>query len=300
MTATTTSRVEPTLAARGAGGPTHVLDDRPIGRILVDMGKLKPKDVDRVFAAHRERGMRFGEAARSLKLVKEADIEQALAVQFNYPYLRAGQSALSPELVAAHDPFAPQAEALRDLRTQLLLHWLSADCKVLAVVSPEPGDGRSFLAANLAVVFAQLGENTLLIDGDLRRPRLHRLFGQGNGPGLAQVLSGRMGIDAAERVSYFDGLSLLSAGATPPNPLELLSRQSLATLLDEARKRFKIVLIDTPASSRCSDARITATRADGVLMVARQDRTRLADLDRLCRVMRTSGARVTGTVLNRV
>jgi protein-tyrosine kinase len=298
MTATT-SRVEPTLASRGAGGPTHVLDDRPIGRILVDMGKLKPKDVDRVFAAHRERGMRFGEAARSLRLVKDADVEQALAVQFNYPYLRAGQSALSPELVAAHDPFAPQAEALRDLRTQLLLHWLSVDCKVLAVVSPEPGDGRSFLAANLAVVFAQLGENTLLIDGDLRRPRLHRLFGQGNGPGLAQVLSGRMAIDAAERVSYFDGLSLLSAGATPPNPLELLSRQSLATLLDEARKRFKIVLIDTPASSRCSDARITATRADGVLMVARQDRTRLADLDRLCRVMRTSGARVTGTVLNR-
>ena len=289
-----TSRIEPILQARGA-----TLEERPIGRILVDMGKLKPADVDRVFALHRERGMRFGEAARNLRLVKEADVEQALSIQFNYPYLRAGQGALSAELIAAHEPFDPQAEAMRDLRTQLLLHWMSLDNKVLAIVSPEPGDGRSYLAANLAVVFAQLGENTLLIDADMRRPRLHRLFGHGNGPGLAQVLAGRVGIDAAEPVSYFDGLSLLSAGAAPPNPLELLSRQTLGTLLDEARKRYKVVLIDTPASTRCSDARITCTRADGALIVARRDRTRLADLERLCRILRTSGVKMAGTVLNR-
>ena len=290
------SRVEPTVpAARGAG-----VDDRPIGRILVDMGKLKPKDVDRVWAAHREQGIRFGEAARRLMLVKEEDVQQALSVQFNYPYLRTGQSVLAPELVAAHAPFAPQSETLRDLRTQILLNWANGDRKVLAVVSPDAGDGRSYLAANLAVVFAQLGEKTLLIDGDLRRPQQHRLFGHGTGPGLAQVLSGRSGIEAAERVSYFDNLWLLTAGAAAPNPMELLSRLTFPTLLNEARKQFKIVLVDTPANARGADARIAASRADGVLVVTRQHRTRMAELQRLCRAMRGGGSPVVGTVLNRI
>ena len=154
---------------------TSGVNDRQIGRILVDMGKLKAKDVGRVFALHREKGLRFGEAARKLRLVKDADIEYALSVQFNYPYLKPGQSALGRDLIVAHDPFEGQAEILRDLRTQLLLHWVNGERKVLAIVSPNTGDGRSFVAANLAVVFAQLGEKTLLVDADLRFPRQHRI-----------------------------------------------------------------------------------------------------------------------------
>ena len=110
-------RREPTLGPRAA-----TLEDRPIGRILVDMGKLKPRDVDRVFSLHREKGLRFGEAARRLKLVKDDDVQYALSIQFSYPYLKPGQGALGPELVVAHAPFDPQSEILRDLRTQLLLH----------------------------------------------------------------------------------------------------------------------------------------------------------------------------------
>src|SRR5262249_27369201 len=148
--------------------------------------------------------------------------------------------------------------------------WAAGDHKVLAVVSPDAGDGRSYLAANLAVVFAQLGEKTLLVDADLRRPRQHRLFGHGTGPGLAQALSGRAGIDSAERVSYFDNLWLLTAGVAAPNPIELLSRLAFPSLIGEARKQFKIILLDTPANSRGADARIAASRSDGVLVVTRQ------------------------------
>lgn len=274
------------------------LEDRTIGRILVDMGKLRPRDADRVFTMHRELGMRFGEAARKLNLVKDADIQQALSVQFNYPHLNARQSVLSPELIAANAPFQAQAEALRDLRTQLLLHWANPERKVLAIVSVSAGDGRTFVAANLAVVFAQLGEKTLLIDADLRQPRQHRLFGHG-GPGLAQALSGRSGLQLAERVSYFENLWLLPAGATPPNPLELLSRPEFPKLLAEARKQFTIVIVDTPASLRGSDARLIAARSDGVLAVVRQDRTRIADLEALCRAASASGVPVAGTIFNR-
>jgi chain length determinant protein tyrosine kinase EpsG len=278
--------------------PVIGLEDRPIGRILIDMGKLRPRDADRVFNLHRELGMRFGEAARKLKLVKDADVQQALSVQFNYPHLNARQSVLGPELIAAHAPFQAQAEALRDLRTQLLLHWANTERKVLAIVSVNARDGRTFVAANLAVVFAQLGEKTLLIDADLRQPRQHRLFGHG-GPGLAQALSGRSGIELAEPVSYFENLWLLPAGATPPNPLELLSRPEFPRLLAEARKRFTVVVVDTPASLRGSDARLIAARSDGMLAVVRQDRTRIADLEALCRAASASGVQVAGTIFNR-
>jgi protein-tyrosine kinase len=278
--------------------PGVSLEDRPIGRILVDMGKLRPRDADRVFAMHRELGMRFGEAARKLNLVKDADIQQALSVQFNYPHLNARQSVLGPELIAANAPFQAQAEALRDLRTQLLLHWANPERKVLAIVSVNARDGRTFVAANLAVVFAQLGEKTLLIDADLRQPRQHRLFGHG-GPGLAQALSGRSGLQLAERVSYFENLWLLPAGATPPNPLELLSRPEFPKLLAEARKQFTIVVLDTPANLRGSDARLIAARSDGMLAVVRQDRTRIADLESLCRAASASGVPLAGTIFNR-
>lgn len=276
------------------------VDDRPIGRILVDMGKLKPKDVGRVFALHREKGLRFGEAARRLRLVKDADVEYALSIQFNYPYLKPGQGVLGPELVVAHEPFDGQAEVLRDLRTQLLLHWVNGERKVLAIVSPNEKDGRSFLAANLAVVFAQLGEKTLLIDADLRFPRQHRIFGINNGVGLAHVLRGRAGVEAAEQVAYFDNLTVLAAGATPPNPLELLSRAELPGLLAEARKKFTVIVIDTPAGLRGSDAQVVSARADGVLIVARQNQTRLADLERLRRTVAACNVQVVGTVLNTV
>jgi receptor protein-tyrosine kinase len=288
------------LRDAGHRSATGSLDDRPIGRILVDMGKLKPKDVGRVFALHREKGLRFGEAARKLRLVKDADVEYALSVQFNYPYLRPNQGMLGQDLVVAHDPFDGEAEILRDLRTQLLLHWVNGERKVLAIVSPDAGDGRSFVAANLAVVFAQLGEKTLLIDADLRSPRQHRIFGITDGVGLAHVLRGRAGIEAAERVAYFDNLTVLAAGAAPPNPLELLSRAELPGLLSEVRKNFTVILIDTPAGARGSDAQVVSARADGVLMVARQNRTKVTDLERLRRTVAACNVQVVGTVLNTV
>jgi protein-tyrosine kinase len=282
----------------GLGKPEASIENRTIGRILVDMGKLKPPDIARIFELHRERGLRFGEAARKLRLVRDADIQYALSVQFNYPYLKPGQAVLGQELVIAHSPFDAQAEALRDVRTQLLLQWLSPERKILAIASPGARDGRSYVAANLAVAFAQLGDKTLLIDADLRVPRQHRIFGITKGYGLAHVLSGRAGIEAAERISYFESLSVLSAGAVPPNPLELLSRQTYQNLLAEARKNFTIIIVDTPASVRGSDARIVSARADGALFVARQDGTRVWELEHLRRAVAACGVPVVGAVLN--
>lgn len=272
------------------------IENRTIGRILVDLGKLRERDTVRVFEYQRKKRLRFGEAARKLGLVDLPDVNAALAIQFDFPYLQRGQGSLGAELVAAHEPGHAHSEAIREVRTHLLTHWLSPERKVVVVASPGSGDGRSYLAANLAVSFAQLGEKTLLVDGDLRTPSQHRLFGLGGGPGLAQALAGGLGLRVAERIAYFDELMVLTAGAAPPNPVELLSRSALQELIAEARKLYTVVIVDTPSRARGADAPLLAARADGALLLARKGRTRLVELDALRRAIGANGTAVLGVV----
>jgi receptor protein-tyrosine kinase len=273
--------------------------DGSIGQILLDVGKLKPGDAERALRLQKEKGLRFGEACIQLKLVSQADIDAALSQQFHYPYLRPGEANLSPELVAAYHPFSEQVEALRALRTQLLLRWFNPERKVLAIVSPARGDGRSYLAANLAVVFSQLGEKTLLIDADMRATHQHELFKLPNQYGLSSLLTGRVNGSTTERVRNFADLSVITAGATPPNPLELVSRPEFRDLLANEAQRFDVVLIDTPAASTSSDAQAIAARAGGALMLAREHKSRMDDLAGLTGSLQSAGSEIVGCVLNK-
>ena len=146
-----------------------------IGRILLDRGKLTPAQAEQVVQLQQERGMRFGEAAQVLGFITESDIQQVLAQQFDYPYLQPGEGHFPPQLVAAYQPFSKQVETLRAIRSQLMMQWFAAGHKALALVSADPEES-SLFAANLAVVFSQLGEHTVLVDGNLRSPRQHELF----------------------------------------------------------------------------------------------------------------------------
>lgn len=273
--------------------------DRTIGRILLDAGKLKPADAERTLRLQKEQGLRFGEACIKLGLVSQSDIDSALSEQFDYPYVRSGDAEFSDELVAAYDPFCAQVEELRALRTQLLLRWFNPERKVLAVVSPSRGDGRSYLAANLAIVFSQLGERTLLIDADLRDGRQHSLFRLANQYGLSSLLSGRVNGIAVARVRHFANLSVLPAGGLPPNPLELVSRQEFKDLLSFEGSNFDVVLVDTPAAEFASDAQAVAARAGGALIVVRQNRSRVESIHRLTAAIRSTNAEVVGCVVNR-
>jgi chain length determinant protein tyrosine kinase EpsG len=274
--------------------------DRSIGAILVDAGRLSAEDAERVLKLQREREMRFGDAALSLGLVSQADIDFALARQFEYPYLVRGESPVDEELVAAYTPFSRVVERLRHTRSQLMLRWFGADTeqKTLAVVSPESGDGRSWLAANLAVVFSQLGERTLLIDADLRKPRQHTLFGIDNKQGLSAVLSGRGGPDAIKRISSLLDLSVLPSGALPPNPQELLARPIFSRLLAECASAFDVVLIDTPAAGEYADAHTISVRASGALLLAQRNRSRASKLRSVSEELMQAGATIVGAVLN--
>src|SRR6185503_11770112 len=177
--------------------------DRAIGNILVEEGKLDPSQVEQVMELQRAKGLRFGEAAVRLGLVTERELHHAVAKQYDLPRLLVENDGASAELVVAHAPFHPRAEEIRSLRTQLLIRWSQVKDRVLAIVSPGPGEGRSYVAANLAVAFSQLGERTLLVDADLRRPRQHRIFDISDRVGLSTLLSGRANSNAIVEVSEF-------------------------------------------------------------------------------------------------
>ena len=130
-----------------------------------------------------------------------------------------------------------------------MLRWFDAETerKALAIVSPSHGEGRSFIAANLAIVFSQLGERTLLVDADLRTPCQHELFKLGNTPGLSGLLAGSSNHHAVLRVPSLPGLSVLPAGAVPPNPQELLGRPAFVEAVYTLSRDFDVIIIDTPA-----------------------------------------------------
>lgn len=274
--------------------------DRRIGSILAEEGRLDAADIQRVMQLQHMEGLRFGDAALRLGLINIDDLHGAIAKQYNLPHLLPGNDSFSDELVIAQDPFNPRAEELRGLRTQLLIRWSRAGVKhrVLAIVSPGAGEGRSYVAANLAVAFSQLGERTLLIDADLRNPRQHQIFNVSDRVGLSAVLSGRVGRSAVAPVPEFGALSLLPAGARPPNPQELLAGLGLGVLLHELRTEFDVILIDTAPARAYADAQAVAFRAGNALVVARKDTTRLADTKTVIRELGDMGAHIVGTVFN--
>jgi chain length determinant protein tyrosine kinase EpsG len=276
--------------------------ERAIGAILVDAGRLKPDEVERVLRVQREKGLRFGETAIQLGLINSADVEFALSCQFDYPYVVRGERAVSDDLVAAHAPFSPKVEALRAVRSQLMLRWFNGDPahKALAVVSAARSEGRSFIAANLAVVFSQLGKRTLLIDADLRNPVQHRLFNLDNGPGLAEILSGRGGPDSSKRVAALRDLYVLPAGTVPPNPSDLLARPPFARLLNELTTYFDFIIVDTPAAAASTDAQTIAACTGAALVVALKDTSRIAQVRGVADSLAAARAAVVGTVLNDV
>lgn len=244
---------------------------RTLGAILIDLGKLDAERAERIARFQQESGLRFGEAGIRIGLLAEADVRAALARQFDYACPNPDEAGLSRELLAAFNPAHPLAEGLRGLRSELLLRWLDAapGGKSLAVVGAERREGRSFVAANLAVVFAQLGRRTLLIDADLRHGRLHGLFGLENRAGLSTLLAERADLEAIALIPSIAGLSVLSAGPTPPNPQELLSKPRFAEVLDRLRGLFDVVLIDSPAYATAADVQIIAARAGAALLVSR-------------------------------
>jgi protein-tyrosine kinase len=273
--------------------------DRSIGAILVDNGRLSLEDAERILQFQKEAEIRFGEAGIQLGLLTEADILYALSLQFDYPFLSGANRPVSEEIVMAYRPFSHEGERLRALRSQLQLRWFDEGGKntTLAVVSAHRNEGRSYLAANLAVTFAQAGERTLLIDGDLHNARQHKLFKLDNQAGLSNLLIGQVQEAVVKFMPGIPGLAVLPSGPLPPNPQELLSRPTFARILEQSMSTFNVVIVDTPAIEEGIDGTMLAHAAGAALAVARSNLTKTGAFDEMINLVSDTGARVVGSVL---
>ncbi|WP_374588151.1 polysaccharide biosynthesis tyrosine autokinase [Ideonella dechloratans] len=280
-------------------------DVRSIGEIIRDTRNLSAEQVGQILAYQKTHGVRFGEAAIALGFATPDDVLHALAQQFNYAYAGESGDKANPELVVLNQPFSQQAEAFRAIRAQILLRTQPGAVegapkvkRALAVVSPNSGDGKTFFCANLAVALAQMGGKTLVVDADLRGPRMHDVFGVDAGTGLTGLLTGRRGEGVVNSVKGVPNLFVLPVGISPPNPLELLQGPAFGLLLHELLKKFDHVVVDTPAGQYGSDGIVAAARCGVALVVARKDAARIHSLRELIQNLAATGAQVTGVVMN--
>ena len=292
--------LHPTESSRAALSAGSQGPMRLIGRVLVDCGRLSPNESERILEFQRSKDIRFGDAGIALGLLRSEDVRRALADQFDYHYLTASDASLSHTLIAAFAPFAPVVEELRSLRTQLQIRWFSdaPGHKALAIVSPGSSDGRSFIAANLAIVFSQLCTRTLLVDADLRNPCQDLLFNLGSRPGLSDILAGRCGPEAITPIAALNGLSVLTAGTIPPNPQELFGRRSFSYLMEILRKDFDHLIFDSPPGGLYADVQTIAGECGSALLIAREHHTHAHSLIELKKHLQYNGTMVIGTTLN--
>ena len=276
-----------------------------LGEVMIELGLIDPAGRDKALARQGRLGLPFGECCVRMKLVSARGLAQALFLQFGQFQPIVEDGPIAPELVMLHSPTSRYAEALRAVSHRVLRQWLSADPQwpverryQLAVTGAEQGAGRSQVAANLAISFAQAGRRALLIDADLRSPAQHRYFDLPQHPGLSRLLSCFAASDVVRQVGSVPNLSVITAGPLPPNPLHLLGSGNLEALLAQARDHYDVVVVDTPAGSGYADAQIIAAAVGSAIVVAHRNRARRARLHRFVRALRKSEAHIIGTILN--
>ena len=245
----------------------------------------------------------FGREALDDKLASEHSAERVAQVPVvsMVPQVPNWRRRERPVLVSVADPMSPSAEAYRSLRTSLQFARQEQNLRTVVVTSPAAAEGKTTTLANLGTVFAQAGEQVLVVSCDLRRPRLGEFFRVAEEPGFTSVLLGGMPLEEVlVKAPGTERLWVLPAGPVPSNPAELLNSHRARQIMAALGKRFDLVLIDSPPVLPVTDAVVLAGYADAALMVVRAGQTRRGDLRRAAEKLRQVNANLLGTVLNQV
>ena len=265
-----------------------------IGELFIQSGRLTSEDVDRIVQKQQVDNIRFGDAALALGLLQEGEVQLALSRQ--YQYATASTDPALASFPIAYAPHSPEAEAIRKLRTQMLLNLDANHTQSIAVVSPNGEEDKSYIAASLALAFAQNGKRTLLINANLRESQNSGLLNAQRQQGLSSVLSGRHSIEHSLTTPNFPRLNVLDAGPLPPNPAELLVAPALLKLIEHVHERFDIIILDTPPSNLFPDTQLIAQQVDACIIVALQHKTLLSDILKTKRLLQTAGGKLLGSV----
>ncbi len=268
-----------------------------IGRMLESRGKITRDQFKAIIKVQNEQNLRFGEAALQLGLVHQEDIKEVLAEQFAYT-IPPHESDFDRRLVAAFQPDSVQTEALRSLRSELMLRYFNRGENLsLAIVGAEDATSIALASANLAITFAQLGIATLLVEGNLRSPQLHHIFGQHErNPGLTDMIAERSQVDPTE-IPSLGALWILTAGTEAPNPQELLASRRYGEKLQELSTHFDVTIINTPPLTNIKDAQLIAAQSGAALVIAHKDISRMKNVESICTSLRGVGVRLLGAAL---
>lgn len=208
----------------------------------------------------------------------------------------------SVKLITQSNPKSPVSEAFRTLRTNLQFSSIDKEIKVIVVTSSTPGEGKTTVSANLATSIAMGNKKVLLVDCDLRKPKVHQTFGITNVEGLTNILMGEKRlIDVEFRGSDESAtLSVLASGPIPPNPAELLSSKRMIDFLDDVRFEYDMVILDSPPIGLVTDSAILSTKADGTILVVAAGKTDIEATKRSKGLLDKVNANVIGVVLNKI
>ena len=204
------------------------------------------------------------------------------------------------ELLGVANPYSMVGEAYRTFRTALMLSRAGSPPKTILFTSAHSAEGKTVSATNTAAMFAQTGARVLLIDGDLRKPRCHRVLALENSSGLTEVLTGTCEVQDVIRTTVVDGLSFMSAGSLPPNPTELLGSERMSQVLAMVAHEHDVVIIDSPPVMPVSDALLLATVVDGVVLVVNSVKTSKHHVKMTCAKLEYARAKIFGVLLNEI
>ena len=222
-----------------------------------------------------------------------------LGVLSNVKISFGGKSAPS-ELIAHEMPRSVFAEAVRSIRTSVMFSIIDTSRKLIMVTSATQGEGKTFLASNLASTIAQAGKNTLLVDTDLRKPRVNKVFSVEKNPGLCNYLIGEIELESIIKSTQVPNLSVVTCGNIPPNPSEIMQSAVMGKFCDTVRERFDIVIFDTPPSMTVTDAIVLSGIVDGVIITIKASSTVKNTIKRCISQIKTNKGEMLGAVVNSV
>ena len=208
------------------------------------------------------------------------------------------EMALDAHLLTYINPLSPISESYRRLRVKIQYAQVDRLVQSILITSPNPGEGKSTTVSNLAVTFAQSGKKVILIDTDLRRPSLHHKFGMNNHAGLTDLLIDNYPMSTTVKKTSVENLDILCCGTIPPNPVETLGSQRMKSLIEEFKKIYDVILLDSPPALSVTDAAVISTLADGVIIVVSSNHTRIESIDRTVELIQSVRGKCIGIVLN--
>ncbi|KOR76605.1 CpsD/CapB family tyrosine-protein kinase [Paenibacillus solani] len=209
------------------------------------------------------------------------------------------RSISDSSLIVSMNPKSPISEVYRILRTKIHFSSKDQELKTLMITSTQTGEGKTTTISNLAVTYAQEGKRVLLIDADMRRPSLHRVFSVPNHQGLSTLLNGQTSVQDSVQETIVSNLSLLPSGPVPANPAELMDSVVMRELLEQLKPEYDVILLDTPSVLSVSDSVIVSALCDGVVMIVASGKVRKDHLKKAKEQLDHVNARMVGIVINK-